>query len=119
MQVGDKSVRLRIYVSSTDKLEHSLVSEFIVNRAHKYGMAGATVVKGIIGFGASSIIHSYKYWEISDKVPVIIEIIDEEQKVRNFYDTIAEHLKTMRYGCMATLEPVEILLYKSGNPPKG
>lgn len=118
MKSGDKTVRLRIYISSTDKHDHSLLSEFIVNKAHKYGMAGATVVKGIIGFGASSVIHSYKFWEISDKLPVIVEIIDEEQKIRNFYDAIAGHLKTMRYGCMVTLEPVDILLYKSGSPPQ-
>jgi uncharacterized protein len=106
--------RLRIYASSTDKIEHSLLSEFLVELAHKQGMAGATVLKGIIGFGASSVIHSYKLWEISEKVPVVIEVIDSDEKVSDYFQFIKPYLESMRYGCLVTSEKIDVALYKSG-----
>ena len=63
-------------------------------------------------------IHSYKFWEVSDKVPVIIEIIDEEEKIRKFYETICPQLESMRYGCLVTIEKIEVLLFKSGKSKK-
>jgi hypothetical protein len=106
---------LRIYISSTDKFKDSLLYEHIVFMAKEYGLAGATALKGLLGYGASSIIHSYKFWEISEKVPVVIEILDVEDKVLGFYDTIKKDLEEMRYGCLVTTEKINILLYKSGN----
>ncbi len=114
MENTGKAVRLRIYISSTDKLKHSLLFESIVYQAKRYGLAGATVFKGIMGYGASSIIHSYKFWEISEKVPVTVEIVDEEEKILKFYDIIKPYLEEMRYGCLVTAEPVSIWLYKQG-----
>lgn len=114
MNNNSKQVRLRIFISSTDKLKHSNLSESIVYQAKRYGLAGATVTKGIMGFGASSVIHSYKYWEVSDKVPVVIEIIDEESKVKSFYEIIKPYLESMRYGCLVTTEKIDVLLYKPG-----
>jgi len=109
-----KAIRLRIYISSTDKLKHSLLFESIVYQAKRYNLAGATVFKGIMGFGASSIVHSYKFWEISDKLPVTVEIIDEEKKITQFFNIIKPYLEEMRYGCMVTAEPVNVWLYKEG-----
>ncbi|MBP9030172.1 MAG: DUF190 domain-containing protein [Bacteroidales bacterium] len=114
MENFSKVLRLRIYISSTDKLKHSLLFETIVYQAKRYGLAGATVCKGIMGYGASSVIHSYKFWEITEKLPVIIEIVDEEEKIRNFYEIIQPYLQDMRYGCMVTAEPLEVWLYKEG-----
>jgi uncharacterized protein len=114
MEQPSKATRLRIYASSTDKIEHSLLSEYIVNLAHTEKMAGATVLKGIIGFGASSVIHSYKLWEISEKVPIVIEVIDKEDKIRQFYELVKPVLEAMRYGCMVTSENIEVILYKTG-----
>jgi uncharacterized protein len=115
MDTTSEATRLRIYISSTDKLEHNLLSEFLVKLALKHEMAGATVLKGIIGFGSSSIIHSYKLWEISEKVPVVVEVIDKAEKVKAFYELVKPYLDSMRYGCLVTSEKVNILLYKSGN----
>jgi len=56
----------------------------------------------------------YKFWEVSEKLPVVIELIDEESKVRNFYEKIRPQLEAMKYGCLATLEKVDVLLYKTG-----
>lgn len=114
MEKNSSATRLCIYASSTDKIEHTLLSEFLVNLAHKEGMAGATVLKGIMGFGSSSVIHSYKLWEISEKVPVVIEIIDEDEKIQAFYVLIMPYINSMRYGCLVTSEKTTILFSKSG-----
>lgn len=105
---------LRIYISSTDKTENQLLFESLVFKAKALGLSGATVFKGILGFGASSIIHSYKFWEVSDKVPAVVEIIDEEPKIMLFYDSVKPILENMRYGCLAIIEKADVLLYKPG-----
>ena len=79
MKSDYKAKRLRIYISSTDKFKHSPLYEVIVYSAKRCGIAGATVIKGIMGYGASSEIYSSKLWEISEKLPLIVEIIDESQ----------------------------------------
>jgi uncharacterized protein len=106
--------QLRIYVSSTDQFRQMPLYEFIVLQAKKDRIAGATVTKGILGYGASSVIHSNKFWEISDKVPVIVELVDEEDKVLSFFEKIRPQLEVMRYGCLATFDKITVLLYKSG-----
>ena len=118
MKINTPTALLRIFVSSTDHLRQDILCESIVFAAKKEGVAGATVLKGILGYGASSVIHSYKFWEITDKLPVVIEIIDEEAKIRNFYETIRPQLETMRYGCLVTIENIEVLLFKSGKSKK-
>lgn len=114
MENGSKAIRLRIFLGSTDRIEGELVHEKIVFKAKKDGLAGATVLKGILGYGASSILHSYKFWEVTEKLPLAIEIVDDEQKVLSFYESVQPMLEKMRYGCLATTEPVEVLLYKGG-----
>lgn len=109
---------LRIFISSTDHIRQDLLCESIVFSAKNEGLAGATVLKGILGYGASSVIHSYKFWEVTDKLPVIIELIDEEKKIRNFYETIRPQLESMHYGCLVTIENLEVLLFKSGKSKK-
>jgi len=114
MKANTPNALLRIFISSTDHLKQDLLSESIVLSAKNEGLAGATVLKGMLGYGASSVIHSYKFWEVTDKLPVIIELVDEEEKIRNFYETIRSKLESMRYGCLVTIENVEVLLFKSG-----
>ena len=114
MENNARNALLRIFVSSTDQIRQDPVSESIVFAAKKEGIAGATVFRGILGYGASSVIHSYKFWEITDKLPVVIELIDEEAKIRSFYETIKPQLDAMRYGCLVTIENIEVLLFKSG-----
>lgn len=105
---------LRIFIGSTDQINQTPLYEYIVLQAKKKGIAGATVVKGIMGFGASSVIHSYKFWEVSDKVPLVVELVDVEDKIRAFYEILRPPLESMKYGCLATLEKTTVLLYKSG-----
>ena len=114
MKNNTANALLRIFVSSTDHNNQDLLCSSIVFAAKKEGISGATVLKGILGYGASSVIHSYKFWEVSDKLPVVIELIDEEEKIRHFYETIRPHLESMRYGCLVTIQNVEVMLFKSG-----
>jgi len=114
MKNKHSALRLRIYISTTDRHKEILLYEYLVLKAKEFGIAGATVVKGILGYGASSVIYSGKFWEVSEKLPVIVEVVDEEEKVLTFYESITPTLDNMRYGCMVTTEKIEVLLYKSG-----
>ena len=105
---------LRIFISSTDRFRQTPLYEFIVLQAKKEGIAGATVLNGMLGYGASSVIHSYKFWEVSEKLPVVIEMIDSEKKVTDFLEYIKPVLESVRYGCLVTTEKTDILLYKTG-----
>jgi PII-like signaling protein len=115
MENNSAGLILRVFISSTDKdKEDRLLYESIVFKAKEKGLAGSTVLKGILGFGASSVIQSYKFWELTEKLPVIVEIIDEEDKIMAFYETIKPILESMRYGCLVTTEKIDILMYKKG-----
>ncbi len=114
MENNSQAGILRIFIGSTDQFRQKPLNEFIVFQAKKEGIAGATVLKGILGYGASSVIHSYKFWEVSEKVPVVVELIDEEDKLLSFYEKIHPQLEAMQYGCLATFEKTTVLLYKAG-----
>jgi PII-like signaling protein len=115
MQADDEAKRLRIYISSTDKFEHSPLYEVIVYTAKSFGLAGATVFKGIMGYGASSEIYSNKLWEISEKVPLVIEIIDESHKIESFIDHIRPYFEKAGKGYIITLDDTTVLMHKTGN----
>ena len=110
-------VVMRIFISSTDKYKDRLLYEHITFKAKAYGIAGATVIKGILGYGSSSVINSSKFWEISEKLPVVVEIIDRKNIIYSFYETIKSDLESMRYGCLVTTEQIDLLLFKSGKKP--
>ena len=114
MEQNAKSLLLRIFISSTDKYKDKLLYEHITFKAKEFGIAGSTVLKGILGFGASSVINSYKFWEISEKLPVVIEMIDKEETIHSFYELIKPDLESMRYGCLVTTAKIDMLLHKSG-----
>jgi PII-like signaling protein len=114
MQPEDKAKRLRIYISSTDKFEHSPLYEVIVYSARSYGLTGATVLKGIMGFGASSEIYSDKLWEISEKIPLVIEIIDESHKIDPFIEHINPYFEKAGKGYIITLDETIVLKHKPG-----
>jgi hypothetical protein len=114
METGKEAKLMRIFVSSTDKFRHSPLYEVIVYAAKRYGMAGATVLKGIMGFGASSSISSVKFFELSEKLPLIIEIVDEAEKIDEFTKILLQYLEKIRYGCLVTVEKSTVVLYKKG-----
>lgn len=106
--------RLKIKASSTDKIGSKLLYEYLVEKAKEQGISGATVFRGIMGFGTSSKIHSSRFWELTEKLPVIIELVDQTEKLEAFYRDIEKELLDMPKGCLVTLEPTEILLQKKG-----
>lgn len=114
MEIKGEAKLLRIFISNTDKFKHTLLSETIVFAARRYGLAGATVLKGVMGYGSSSIVRSVKFWEITEKLPVVIEIVDEVEKIEKFTEKILPWFEKLRYGCMITIEQAHIVLHKQG-----
>ena len=114
MKSNDNVKVLRIYISSTDKLKHTPMYEMIVFAARRNGIAGATVHKGIMGYGGSSVVHSAKFWETNDKLPVVVEIIDESSKIEIFFEVLKPYLESVRYGCLVTMEDAYVLFCKAG-----
>lgn len=105
---------LKFYVSNTDIVKHNSVYETIAFAAKRYGLTGVTVYKGIMGYGTSSELYSAKFWEINAKIPIIIEIVDEDKKIRGFIDNIKPWMELLPKGCLITLQDVEIVLQKQG-----
>jgi len=105
---------LKIRASTTDRIGGKLLYEYIVELAKDTGIAGATVYRGIMGFGSSSKITSSKFWELTEKLPVVIELVDKTENLRAFFTGIEADLIKMPKGCVVALEPTEILLIKKG-----
>ena len=104
-------MRLRIFVGELDKHDGKPLYEWIVLHARERGLAGATVLRGVMGFGAQSRIHTAKILRLSEDLPVVIELVDERTKIETF---LAE-LDDLLGAGLATLEPVEIV--RSGKKP--
>jgi uncharacterized protein len=115
MQTGDKAKRLRIYISSTDRYRHSPLYEVLVYNARSYGITGATVLRGIMGYGSSSEIYTNKLWEISEKLPLIVEIIDEPEKIDSFIDSMHSVFDEIGKGHIITVDETTVVRHKSGN----
>jgi PII-like signaling protein len=107
---GDAKL-LRIFVGERDKIGHKPLYEVIVRSARDAGLAGATVTRAVEGFGAGSVIHKAKILELSEDLPFVIEIVDSEEKVRNFLKTVDELFEKSNSGGLITMEKVEIIKY--------
>jgi len=106
---------LKIYASNTDKIGNELLYEHIVYLAKAKGISGVTVYRGIMGYGMSSThVTSTRFWELTEKLPVMIEIIDLTDKLEEFYKLIESDLKGMPKGCLVSMDAVEIKLQKKG-----
>jgi len=114
METNREAKHLRIFISNTDKFRYSPLYEVIVFAAKRYGMAGVTVLKGVMGYGSSSTVKSMKFWEITEKLPLVIEIIDEAEKVESFAKTILPYFGKLKTGCVMTIEKANIMLHKTG-----
>ncbi|ACL05968.1 protein of unknown function DUF190 [Desulfatibacillum aliphaticivorans] len=102
---------LRIFLGETVQHKGMPLHEWIVKKARKEGLAGATVVKGILGYGANSVIHTAKVLRLSEDLPVVVEIVDEAEKIEAFLQTIDE---VINEG-MATVQNAQIVFYRSSN----
>ena len=111
MQIEGRGALLRIYLGETDQWESAPLHEAIVKKAREHGLAGATVLRGLLGFGASSRIHTAHILRLSGDLPLVVEIVDREDRILGFLDT----LDGMVEGGMVTLERLEIVRYRAGN----
>jgi PII-like signaling protein len=102
---------LRVFVGESDRHEGVPLYEWIVRRAREEGLAGATVLRGVEGYGATSRLHTAKILRLSSDLPIVIEIVDTEEKIEAFLPSIDG---AIREG-LATLEKVEVRFYRSGD----
>lgn len=111
MQIQNNAKLLRIFIGDSDKISAVPVYEKIVIEAKKAGLAGATVFKGVMGFGGSSRIHTTKILRLSEDLPLIIEIVDEIEKIENFIPLLNEIFEDANCGGLITIERVEVIKY--------
>ena len=105
---------LRIFVGERDKHGHIPLYEWIIQQARHQGLAGATVFRGIEGFGAHSQVHTAKILRLADDLPIVIEIVDAKEKIEAFLPIIDGAIPEG----LATLEKVEVRLYRKGPSPQ-
>jgi PII-like signaling protein len=113
MHTNSEAKLLRIFVGESDRYNGKPVYEDIILKAREAGLAGATVIKGIMGFGANSIIHTSKILTLSEDLPLIIEIVDELKKIENFLPIINEIFEKANIGGLVTIEKAEVIKYIS------
>jgi PII-like signaling protein len=104
---------LRIFLGESDRHEGVPLYEWLVRRARERGLAGATVLRGLEGFGAHSRLHTAKILRLSADLPIVVEIVDTIEKIEAFLPEVDGAVKEG----MATLERVEVRFYRSGTPP--
>jgi len=102
---------LRIFIGESDRWHHKALYEALVLKAREMHMAGATVLRGPIGFGKSSHLHTSKILRLSFDLPLIIEIVDTEEKINTFLPLLDE----MMGGGLVTLEKVRVIHYRAGD----
>lgn len=107
MWASDDAVLLRIFVGEDDKFEHLPLYEAITLKAREMRLAGATVIRGPMGFGRSSLIHTTKILRLSEDLPLVIEIVDQPDRI----DAFLPALDPMMKGGLVTLENIKILRY--------
>jgi hypothetical protein len=110
MVLPEEGCLLRIFIGESDKHDGKPLYEWIVLKAREHGLAGATVVRGMMGFGAHSRIHTFKIERLSEDLPIIIEIVDTREKLEAFLSLIDNEIEEG----LATLEKAHIHFYRSG-----
>src|ERR1700737_3078589 len=111
MQIPEKASLLRIFIGEDDKANGKPLYEAIVLKARELHMAGATVLRGPLGFGRSSMLHTEKILRLSQDLPVVIEIVDADAKIGAFISEVMALTKS----CLITTEKVRIIRYGEGD----
>ena len=107
MEIAGPALRLTVVLGESDQWHHKPVYTEIVHRAHAAGMAGASVFRGIEGYGRANHIHTTRILSLSEDLPVTVVVVDTEEKVRAFLPQLEELLT----GGLAVIEPVEVVRY--------
>lgn len=109
MSLPEQGHLLRIYIGESDRHEGKPLYEWIVRRAREHGLAGATVLRGLEGFGANSRLHTHKILRLSTDLPIVVEIVDTIEKIEAFLPVIDSAIAEG----LATIEKVQIRFYRS------
>jgi len=109
MNIPEEGYLLRVFIGESDKFGHKPLYEEIVLQAREAGLAGATVLRGVMGFGKNSILHTAKILRLSEDLPMVVEIVDSLEKVEAFIPTLKEIIK----DGLVTIEQVSVIHYKS------
>ena len=108
MKLPEEGMLLRIFIGETDRIGGKSLYEQIVHKARELGLAGATVVRGIMGFGADSRMHSAKILRLSEDLPIVIEIVDTEENLDKLIPFIDENVTEG----LVTIEKVRVIKYR-------
>ena len=111
MKIPEEGYLLRIFVGESDKHGHLPLYEAIVVKAREMGLAGATVLRGVMGFGRHSVMHTAKILRLSEDLPMIVEIIDSLENIETFLPI----LDTMVLEGLVTLEQIRVIHHRSDN----
>lgn len=114
MKIVGEGKLLRIFIGEADRYQGHLLYEAIVRKARELGLAGATAWRGIESFGAGSRIHTARILRLSEDLPIIIEIVDSEEKIQQFLPVLEEMLEASGGGGLVTLEKAEVIRYAPG-----
>ena len=107
---------LRVFVGADDRYKGRPLFEAIVLKLREIGLAGATVLRGIEGYGANSrVIKTSRLLRLSEDLPILVEVVDSEERIEQAVAMIEEMLEEVGYSSMMTLERVEIIRYKPGD----
>ena len=114
MHLPHEAMLLRIFIGETDRWKHQPLYEAIVLKARELHLAGATVLRGPMGYGKSSRLHTAKILRLSMDLPLVIEIVDTEEKIQAFLPVLDEMMK----GGLVTLERVRVIDYRASPDPE-
>jgi PII-like signaling protein len=114
MHIEGDATLLRIHVGEADKIGHKSLYQAIVEAAREQGIAGATVLRGIQGFGLSARMRSSRILDLSTDLPVVVEIIDMEEKIRAFLEHVSRLLEEAESGGVVTMEKAHVIRYLHG-----
>jgi len=115
MTLEKNSKLLRIFLGEFDKFRGKPLYEALVLSAKKQGIAGATVIRGILSYGASSRIHAVKLLDLSLDLPIIVEIVDTQEKIDSFLQEANQMIEEAGCGALITIEAAEVIHYKPRN----
>jgi hypothetical protein len=110
---AENGALLRIFVGEDDRQDGKALYEWLVLKARERGLAGATVLRGIMGYGANSRVHTFKIERLSLDLPIIVEIVDERSKLEAFLAEVDPHIG----DGLATLEKADVRFYRSRPTP--
>jgi hypothetical protein len=113
MTLPEQGCLLRIFIGESDRHHGRPLHEWLVLRAREAGLAGATILRGISGFGAHSRLHTAKILRLSEDLPIVVEIVDSAERIEAFMPVVDAAIGEG----LATIEPVRVRFYRSGAPP--